>query len=258
MRKWILIVVLLASLTVTAGAQAPAAPKLTTPREMAALKVNARPVFKWNVSSGATRYVLEVLNPSNTILISANVKHSTCSGGVCSYTAPTALTAQGGYKWRVTAYNSSGSRTTSYRTFGIYTANALEVLRLVNVERCSRNLQPLALNPQLTAAALRHSKDMANNNFFSHVGSDGSKFYERIKDAGYHYKSAAENIAAGYSTPAAVMNGWMNSDGHRKNILNSNYREMGLALVKKSGTSYYNYWTQNFGYRGSTTLGVCP
>jgi uncharacterized protein YkwD len=248
----------MALFSVAVNAQAPAAPKLTNPRNMASLKVNARPVFKWNVASGATRYVLEVLNPSDSVIISANVKHSTCSDGVCSYTAPSALATQGGYKWRVTAYNKNGSKATGYRVFGIYTANALEVLRLVNVQRCARNLKPLALNPQLTAAALRHSNDMANNNFFSHTGSDGSKFYERIKDAGYHYKSAAENIAAGYSTPAAVMNGWMTSDGHRKNILNGNYREMGLALVKKSGTSYYNYWTQNFGYRDSTTLGVCP
>lgn len=255
MRKWILLSLLLALLTVTASAQ-PSAPKLTAPRNMASYKVNSKPTFTWSTSAGAGRYVLQVLNPSGTAIINVSIKNNTCSGGVCTYTAPTALATQGGYKWRVTAYNSSGSKATGYRTFGIYPAAAIEVLRLVNVERCSRSLQPLALNPMLQAAALRHSRDMAANNFLSHTGSDGSTPLQRMQAAGYTPWAWGENAAYGYSSAAAVFNGWMGSTGHRDNIRGSDFREMGLALATSSNGT--KYWTQTFGNRNTTTLGVCP
>jgi uncharacterized protein YkwD len=86
-----------------------------------------------------------------------------------------------------------------------------EVLRLANRERQSQNLHPLAWDGELGAAAWGHSNDMAQLNYFSHTSLDGRQFSQRIAEAGYPCGSCGENIAAGYSTPQAVLNGWMNS-----------------------------------------------
>jgi uncharacterized protein YkwD len=118
-----------------------------------------------------------------------------------------------------------------------------EVLDIVNSERRQAGLSPLRLHSQLTAAAQEHSNDMARNNFMSHTGSDGSSPFDRIKRHGYNYRQAAENIAAGYSSAQDVMRGWMNSSGHRRNILNPNYRDIGIGYARGNQP----YWTQTFG-----------
>ena len=81
-------------------------------------------------------------------------------------------------------------------------------------------------------------------NFFSHTGSDGSSPLDRIKRTGYSYRSAAENIAAGYRTAGDVVQGWYNSPGHRQNMLNCHLHEIGVAYA--DGGSYGRYWTQVF------------
>ncbi len=86
---------------------------------------------------------------------------------------------------------------------------------------------------------------MAAKNYFSHTGLDGRSPFDRMRDAGYSYSSAAENIAAGQPTPAAVVNGWMNSEGHRANILNCKLTQIGVGVAR--GGSYGIYWTQVFG-----------
>jgi len=126
----------------------------------------------------------------------------------------------------------------------------LEVIRLMNLERTSRGLPPLARNTQLTLSARAHNADMIANNFFDHTGSNGSTASERACAAGYAPYGwgrcyVGENIAGGYTTPAAVMTGWMNSGGHRANILNSNYREVGVGHT--TGGSWGNYWTMDLG-----------
>ncbi len=98
-------------------------------------------------------------------------------------------------------------------------------------------------NDKLFKAANGHSQDMAKENFFSHTGSDGLKFNERITAAGYSYSSAAENIAAGQSTTEAVVNAWLASDGHCKNIMGSAYTEIGSACVSSESATYKTYWT---------------
>ena len=90
----------------------------------------------------------------------------------------------------------------------------------MNLEREIANLHPLAWDNALGAAAWDHSTDMAQQDYFSHTSLDGRQFNQRIAAAGYPYSTGGENIACGYSTPQAVMNGWMNSSGHRANILN--------------------------------------
>ncbi len=135
------------------------------------------------------------------------------------------------------------------------------VIDLINAERhangCNVDLQ---LSSQLTDAAYGHSQDMAVNNYFSHTGSDGSTMADRVQATGYSYSWLAENIAAGYSTPEDVVAGWMNSAGHRKNILNCNLKETGVGYYYESNDQanvrsdsgqmsgpYRYYWTEDFG-----------
>ena len=135
-----------------------------------------------------------------------------------------------------------------------------EVIDLVNAEReaCNCDLHPLNYNQELTVAARRHSQDMGDRNYFSHTTPkpEEIKFNERITDAGYNYQTCGENIAAGYATPAAVVDGWMDSDGHRANILDPDYCDIGVGYAAVNGSDFYHYWTQDFGRRAGVTQ--CP
>jgi len=126
-----------------------------------------------------------------------------------------------------------------------------EVLRLTNLFRQQNGLQPLTLNSKLTAAAQTHSQNMGNLDFFSHTGADGSSFSQRVSASGYTWSATGENIAAGHTTPDAVVNGWINSPGHRANILDANYRDIGIGyfyLANDTGNvNWQSYWTQKFG-----------
>ena len=119
-----------------------------------------------------------------------------------------------------------------------------QVLALVNEQRANYGLAPLSYSSELEAVAYAHSKDMAQNNYFSHTNLSGQSPFDRIKAAGISYRSAAENIAAGQKTPQEVVSAWMNSAGHRANILNSSVTKMGVGIY--SGGSYGVYWTQLF------------
>jgi uncharacterized protein YkwD len=100
--------------------------------------------------------------------------------------------------------------------------------------------EPVVWNNLLESAAQAHSEDMNKNNFFDHTGSDGNNAGYRISQAGYAWATYGENIAKGYNSADDVMLGWIKSEGHCKNIMNPNFKEMGVAL---SGS----YWTQVFG-----------
>jgi uncharacterized protein YkwD len=90
---------------------------------------------------------------------------------------------------------------------------------------------------------------MANNNFFSHTGSDGQSVGYRATQAGYTWSAVGENIAAGipYSAVGAVMQGWIDSPGHCANLMRSNYTELGAAKASNPSSTYVIYWTQVFG-----------
>lgn len=130
-----------------------------------------------------------------------------------------------------------------------------QVLALINQHRIAAGCGALAYSAQLEQAAYGHSRDMAVNNFFSHQGSNGSGVGDRVTQQGYKWKRVAENIAAGQRTPEAVVQAWMNSEGHRRNILNCAYTDMGLGYYYEAGDTklpsgggpYYHYWTQDFG-----------
>jgi uncharacterized protein YkwD len=122
----------------------------------------------------------------------------------------------------------------------------VEVVRLVNVERARAGCAAVHVDARLATAARLHSEDMAGQDYFSHTSLDGRSPWDRIRAQGYAYGSA-ENIAAGYSTPAAVMAGWMNSAGHQANILNCGNKALGVGIGH--GGHYGIYWTQDFGTR---------
>jgi uncharacterized protein YkwD len=101
---------------------------------------------------------------------------------------------------------------------------------LINQERSTRGLRSLSANARLEAAARTHAQDMVSNNYFSHDGPNGSSFSQRARAAGYTC-AAAENIAFGQTSEAELMTEWMNSSGHRRNILLSDARDYGLGRV---------------------------
>ncbi|GGX05169.1 hypothetical protein GCM10010297_28440 [Streptomyces malachitofuscus] len=116
------------------------------------------------------------------------------------------------------------------------------VVELVNAERGKAGCSPVKVNATLTEAAQNHSEDMAASGTMSHTGSDGSSPGDRITRAGYSWSTYGENVAYGYSTPEQVMQGWMTSPGHKANILNCAFKEIGVGLAQPG-----SYWTQDFG-----------
>jgi len=126
-----------------------------------------------------------------------------------------------------------------------------QVLELTNEERTKAGLDPLKLNDKLANAADDHSDSMAQDDFFSHTGADGSSVSDRVESNGYQYSTVGENIAAGQTTAQDVVQSWMDSPGHRANILNADYTEIGIGyefLENDTGSVNYNhYWTQVFG-----------
>lgn len=121
------------------------------------------------------------------------------------------------------------------------TAYEHEVVRLVNQIRQQNALNPLTENWQLSRVARYKSQDMVNKGYFSHTSPTYGSPSQMIKAFGLTFRTAGENIAYGYSTPQDVVNGWMNSIGHRANILNAAYTQIGVGYVANG-----NYWTQMF------------
>jgi uncharacterized protein YkwD len=106
---------------------------------------------------------------------------------------------------------------------------------------------PLKRDPRLDTASQGHSADMAAKNYFSHTSLDGRSPFDRMADAGYDYRAAAENIAAGNPDVARTMTQWLNSPGHCKNIMSGKYVHIGIGFATNSSARYRHYWTQNFG-----------
>jgi uncharacterized protein YkwD len=117
------------------------------------------------------------------------------------------------------------------------------VVDLVNAERRRNGLAPTAWHPQVAAAALAHSSDMAARGVMSHTGSDGSNTGDRLRRAGFEWTAWGENVAAGFTDAAAVFNAWMGSSGHRRQIL-GNFTYVGVAAV--AATDGTPYWTLDF------------
>ncbi len=175
--------------------------------------------------------------------------------------------ASGGYLIPPVSTTGTGAVSPAYSgcggVWGIPSSNPeyeQEVVERVNAVRAQNGLPPLKRFSQLDQAARYFATDMGQDNYFSHDTydrSDGNLVYvcswiDRVKSYYSPYSMLAENIAAGYSTPESVMNAWMNSSGHRANILGSSW-EIGVGYYQGSG-NYYRYWVQDFGKRS----GVYP
>jgi uncharacterized protein YkwD len=131
----------------------------------------------------------------------------------------------------------------------VYNVSKSKILQLINNVRqtgcnCgSTSMPPVAVvnwNDKLAKTAYDHSVEMKANDYFSHTGLNGSNAGQRITAAGYTWKTWGENIAKGYTTGQAVVSGWLSSEGHCKNIMAANFKEMGVGRAE-------NYWTQVFG-----------
>jgi uncharacterized YkwD family protein/spore coat assembly protein SafA len=124
------------------------------------------------------------------------------------------------------------------------TSQENEVIRLVNVERSRAGLSPLKMNWELSRVARYKSADMANKGYFSHNSPTYGTPFQMMENFGLRFTAASENIAYGQRTPAEVVRDWMNSPGHRSNIMSGSYNEIGVGLAKnKNGVCY---WTQMF------------
>ncbi len=116
-----------------------------------------------------------------------------------------------------------------------------EVIRLVNEIRVKNGLKALAANWELSRVARYKSEDMSSDRYFSHTSPTYGTPFQMIQSFGLSYRTAGENIAYGQRTPAAVVDAWMNSSGHRANILNASYTQIGVGYCANG-----NYWTQMF------------
>jgi uncharacterized protein YkwD len=119
---------------------------------------------------------------------------------------------------------------------------AAQVVELTNAERADAGCDPLDTDPRLTAAAQGHAEDMSRNEYFDHVSRDGRRFDDRISAQGYP-SPGGENIAQGQTSAAEVVEGWMNSPGHRRNILDCDFTAIGVGFDDDG-----HYWVQNFGF----------
>lgn len=176
-------------------------------------------------------------------------------GGTSSSAAPSHTFGEGVHSVTLTVTDNLGDTGQAQTVIAVANWDE-EVVRLTNIERwdyLSSHLPPLKKEAHLDAAALRMSNDMAFNMVTyipaDHSGTDGSTPGQRITQAGYNWFTYGENIAAGYATPADVVTGWMNSGGHRANIMEANFREIGTSYVYTSVGPYYRFWTQDFGAR---------
>ena len=116
-----------------------------------------------------------------------------------------------------------------------------EVIRLVNNIRQQNGLKPLSANWELSRIARYKSQDMLDKGYFSHTSPTYGSPFQMMTAFGLSYRTAGENIAKGYASPQAVVNGWMNSSGHRANILNASYQQIGVGYVARG-----HHWTQMF------------
>lgn len=133
-------------------------------------------------------------------------------------------------------------------------ANEQSVVDLINQNRSANGLPPFTLVSELTQAARRHSRDMADNNLTGHTGSDGSNGGQRMQEAGYEWASWDETIGWGFSgNPASMVNWWMNSPIHRGIILSDSLEDLGVGYARNPDSEFGHYWTVNYGIRAGMT-----
>lgn len=183
-------------------------------------------------------YYFEPVNTNNNIEIKTNIEKAPVNNGAETTQAPVnngAETAQAPSNERAT----TEAATTAAPSVSNYERRVVE---LVNVERQKNGLAPLTLDPAISNVARIKSKDMSDNNYFAHQSPTYGSAGDMLSQHGIRYSAWGENIAAGQRTPEEVVSAWMNSPGHRANILGSHYTKIGVAYVNNGRP----YWTQMF------------
>ena len=159
-------------------------------------------------------------------------------------------------------YKEGGSGTASGVTPDLAGARAAtttqqqEILTYINQARsrpcqCGTTTYPavpaLTLDSRLNTASDKFALDLATYNYFSHTGRDGSLPWDRMTREGYIWRAAGENIAAGYTTTRSVVDGWLRSEGHCKNIMSANFKNVGVGYAYSASSTYKHYWVTDFG-----------
>ncbi|KYH29150.1 MULTISPECIES: CAP domain-containing protein [Clostridium] len=170
--------------------------------------------------------------------VNTNTKTKQTSNNTITPTKPTETTTS------KPADSETSKPTQNNEQTSTISAEANKVIELVNAERSKNGLAPLKANAELSKVAVAKAQDMIDKNYFDHNSPTYGSPFDMMKKFGISYIAAGENIAYGQKTPSEVMNAWMNSSGHRANILNANFTEIGVGMVKKAdGTPY---WVQMF------------
>ena len=160
------------------------------------------------------------------------------------------------YKENAVGMSSAASLLTGARVAAATTTQQQEILTYINQARskpcqCGTTTYPavpaLTLDARLNSASDKFALDMATYNYFSHTGRDGSQPWDRMTREGYVWRAAGENIAAGYTTTRAVVDGWLKSEGHCKNIMSANFKNVGVGYAYSTTSSYKYYWVTDFG-----------
>ncbi|WKX16704.1 MULTISPECIES: CAP domain-containing protein [unclassified Streptomyces] len=216
-----------------AGGAAPLASASTSPSATASASPSesAEPKKKPEKSASPTTRAAKASAPASEAPVKATTKSAgDGSGGEGSSGAGSGSGSGGG--------SGSGSG------YGATGGAEAQVLALVNEERAAAGCSPVTANDRLTRAADDYSDVMASSGVMSHTGPDGSTMASRVEAAGYQWSTLGENIARGQADAASVMDSWMNSPGHRANILNCSFKELGVGVHFGDGGPW---WTQDFG-----------
>ncbi len=192
------------------------------------------------IASGAiiAPLTLSAASPTVSVAEMAAAQQPADRTGVISQTVTTTTTT-------TTTTSTSTTTTSTVPPPPLSSSQALEILALVNQERAEHGLQSLRLETRLNAAAQQHSVEQGLLGDIYHVAPDGTGPGDRIKATGYSFSTWGENVAGGQRSAEAVMEDWMNSPGHCRNILRPSFTEMGVGYAE-TNSSYRVWWTQAF------------
>lgn len=192
------------------------------------------------------RYGIKTTTSSTAVPTTTTVRATTTTAAATTTTRASTTTTAAATTTTQAAAGLPAAQTCGLPNFQQELLNRINQLRAAGRTCGTLTYAPapaLAWNTKLFNASAAHSADMANYNYFSHTGRDGSSFSQRITAAGYNWSAAAENIAAGQTSVEQVMKAWADSPGHCANMMNKNYTEIGVACVRNDNSKYRTYWT---------------
>jgi len=206
--------------------------------KLSAAKISAAKLCAAKLSAAKLSAAKKCAAKKNTTKKSTKKASTTKPSTTTPSTTKPSTTAPSTTKPSTTTPSTTTPSTSNYRTF------QKSVIDLVNKERTSRGLNALAENSELDKVATLKSEDMAKLGYFDHTSPTYGSPFDMLAQFGIKYTAAGENIAYGQSTPEEVMTGWMNSQGHRENILRTSFTQIGVGIAKKANGQLV--WTQTF------------